>query len=42
MPVLLTERDVRRLLPMPDLIQTMEQGLSAFSSGAVTRPAGVS
>ncbi|HET9369791.1 MAG TPA: ornithine cyclodeaminase family protein [Vicinamibacterales bacterium] len=38
MPVLLTEREVRRLLPMPDLIRTMEQGLGAFSGGTVTQP----
>jgi len=38
MPLLLTESDVRNLLPPADLIVTMEQALSEFSSGQVTQP----
>src|SRR5262245_25611919 len=36
--LLLTERDVRTVLPMPDLIAAMEQALAAFSSGRVVQP----
>lgn len=36
--LLLTERDVRALLPMPDLIQAMEGALAQFSAGAVSQP----
>jgi len=36
--LLLTERDVRALLPMPDLIAAMERALAAFSAGEVTQP----
>jgi alanine dehydrogenase len=38
MPVLLTEFDVRTVLSMDDLIDTMESALSGFSSGAVQQP----
>lgn len=38
MPLLLTESDVRDLLPPADLIRAMEQALSEFSSGQVTQP----
>ena len=38
MPVLLSEQDVRIVLPMPDLIEAMETALARFSSGAVTQP----
>ena len=38
MPLLLTESDVRHLLPLADLILTMEHALSEFSSGHVTQP----
>lgn len=38
MPVLLSEQDVRMVLPMRDLIDAMETALSRFSSGAVTQP----
>lgn len=38
MPVLLSEQDVRIVLPMRDLIDAMETALSRFSSGAVTQP----
>ena len=38
MPLLLTESDVRALLPPADLIAAMEQALAAFSSGEVTQP----
>ena len=38
MPLLLNESDVRQLLSPADLIDTMEQALSAFSSGNVTQP----
>jgi ornithine cyclodeaminase len=36
--LLLTERDVRAVLPMPDLIVAMERALADFSSGHVTQP----
>ena len=36
--LLLTERDVRAVLPMPDLITAMEQALAAYSSGRVVQP----
>ena len=35
---ILSERDVRAVLPMPDLIAAMERALSAYSSGAVAQP----
>ena len=38
MPLLLTEQDVRRVLPMADLIQAMSGALSGFSGGQVTQP----
>lgn len=38
MPVLLSERDVRAVLPMPDLIDAMEQALRAYSAGQVAQP----
>ena len=38
MPRLLTERDVRALLPMPDLIASMARALDAYSSGQVDQP----
>lgn len=38
MPLLLTESDVRNLLPPAELINAMEQALSEFSSGRVTQP----
>ena len=38
MALLLTESDVRDLLPPADLISIIEQALSAFSSGQVTQP----
>jgi len=34
----LSEQDVRRVLPMPDLIGAMERALDAYSSGRVTQP----
>ena len=34
----LTEKDVRAVLPMPDLITAMEGAVSKFSAGAVTQP----
>jgi len=37
-PILLTESDVRAVLPMPDLIEAMEQALAAFSAGRVAQP----
>lgn len=37
-PLLLTERDVRAVLPMPGLIDAMEGALAQFSAGAVTQP----
>jgi ornithine cyclodeaminase len=36
--LLLTERDVRAVLPMPDLITAMEGALGQFSAGAVRQP----
>lgn len=36
--LLLTERDVRAVLPMADLITAMEQALAAYSSGHVLQP----
>jgi alanine dehydrogenase len=36
--LLLTERDVRAVLPMPDLITAMEQALAAYSGGQVVQP----
>jgi ornithine cyclodeaminase len=36
--LLLTERDVRAVLPMQDLIAAMEGALGAFSAGAVRQP----
>jgi ornithine cyclodeaminase len=36
--VLLTEKDVRAVLPMPDLIDAMEAALAQFSRGAVNQP----
>src|SRR5882724_91676 len=38
MALLLNERQVRTLLPMPDLIDAMERALTAYSSGAVEQP----
>ena len=38
MPLLLTEHDVRQLLPMADLIDTMAQALAMFSTGKVRQP----
>ena len=38
MPVLLTEQDVRIVLPMRDLIDAMETTLARFSSKEVTQP----
>jgi ornithine cyclodeaminase/alanine dehydrogenase-like protein (mu-crystallin family) len=38
MPLLLTEREVRAVLPMPDLIGAMERALGAYSAGAVVQP----
>jgi alanine dehydrogenase len=38
MPVLLSEQDVRIVLPMPDLIAAMETALAKFSSNEVTQP----
>ena len=38
MALLLNEQQVRTLLPMPDLIDAMEQALTAYSSGAVEQP----
>jgi hypothetical protein len=36
--LLLTEQDVRRVLPMADLITAMEGALARFSAGAVGQP----
>lgn len=36
--LLLTERDVRAVLPMPDLIDAMAGALAQFSAGAVSQP----
>lgn len=38
MALLLTEHDVRRLLPMSDLIGAMEDALAMFSTGKVRQP----
>jgi ornithine cyclodeaminase/alanine dehydrogenase-like protein (mu-crystallin family) len=38
MPLLLSEQDVRRVLPMADLIQAMSGALSGFSGGRVSQP----
>lgn len=38
MPVLLSEQDVRTVLPMRDLIDAMEAALARFSSNQVTQP----
>ena len=38
MPLLLTERDVRAVLSMPDLIDAMGRALSAYSSGGAVQP----
>lgn len=38
MPLLLTERDVRALVSMPDLIEAMAHALSAYSSGGAIQP----
>ena len=38
MPVLLSEQDVRQVLPMHDLIDAMAQTLRQFSSGDVVQP----
>ncbi len=38
MAILLTERDVRALLPMADLIAAMEQALAAYSARQVAQP----
>ena len=36
--LLLTERDVRAVLPMTDLIAAMAQALAAYSGGQVVQP----
>ena len=38
MPLLLTERDVRAVLPMADLIEAMGSALAEYSAGRVTQP----
>jgi alanine dehydrogenase len=38
MPLLLSENDVRVVLTMPDLIDTMERALDQYSRGAVRQP----
>ena len=38
MPLLLTERDVRAVLSMPDLIDAMARALAAYSSGGAVQP----
>jgi len=38
MPVLLTEQDVRAVLPMDDLVAAMEAALERFSAGAARQP----
>ena len=38
MPLVLTEADVRRVLPMADLIHAMERALVEFSAGRVQQP----
>ena len=38
MPLLLSEKDVRAVLSMDDLIAAMERALDGFSAGAVRQP----
>jgi len=38
MAIVLSEADVRELVPIPDLIYVMERALAAFSSGQVNQP----
>jgi len=38
MPLLLTEDDIKRVLPMPDLIAAMVDALTDFSAGRVLQP----
>ena len=38
MPLLLTERDVRAVLSMADLVEAMEQALSSYSAGRAMQP----
>lgn len=38
MPLLLSEQDVRRVLPMADLIQAMSGALAGYSGGRVSQP----
>lgn len=38
MPIVLTENDVRQVLPIPDLISTMRQALAEYSTGAAQQP----
>jgi alanine dehydrogenase len=38
MPLLLNEDDVRSVLPMPDLIESMRDALAAYSSGRAQQP----
>jgi ornithine cyclodeaminase len=38
MPLLLTERDVRAVLPMPDLIEAMGRALAEYSARRVVQP----
>ncbi|MBK9239451.1 MAG: ornithine cyclodeaminase family protein [Acidobacteria bacterium] len=38
MPLLLSEHDVRRVLPMPDLIQAMGSALAEYSANRVSQP----
>ena len=38
MPLLLAERDVRAVLPMPDLISAMERALAEYSAERVVQP----
>ena len=37
-PIFLNEADVRAVLPMPDLIDSMQRALAAFSGGQVVQP----
>src|SRR5262245_3664503 len=37
-PILLTESDIRAVLPMPDLIDAMSRALDEFSAGRVAQP----
>src|SRR6185436_17598406 len=37
-PLILRETDIRKVLPMPDLIQAMEGALREYSAGRVTQP----